>query len=347
MGTNFKMKTKHRDGVSWTYFLPRICIALSILSLSGCLEDFTMPKISGVKRTFHQAVGWKAEDFFNDATVVELCDAIEANDIAKMKRLIAEGVDVNAIGEGGVTPLLWAFVDNQPERFQLLLEHGADPNVKTTTRLNAPNAFAVGDSVTTLAASSNFVGPYEAVLQHGGDPSIVGPHKEPLLHMIVSAPISQELKKQRILLAVEYGADWNQRAWTGTIVNTAVAAFQQWELALWLLERGVDPDVYRAGNYSKLVDSVAAQQDRLTPASEAEYSRVIEWLESNGQNIDAARRDYSELIKIRSPPARKQFIDRKIADQVRQGLRPDPKLDAEAQDEWYAERRRAKRNKAE
>ncbi|SMP66493.1 hypothetical protein SAMN06265222_1102 [Neorhodopirellula lusitana] len=306
-----------------------------------------MPKIPGVKRTFHQAVGWEAEDFFNDSAVVELCSAIEANDIAKMKRLITEGVDVNAIGEGGATPLLWAFVDNQPERFQLLLERGSDPNVKTTTRLNAPNAFAVGDSVTTLAAQSYFVGPYEAVLQHGGDPSIVGPHKQPLLHMLVRAPISLELKKKRILMAVEHGADWNQRGMNGTIVNTAVAAFQQWELALWLLERGVDPDVYRAGNYSKLVDSVVAKQDRLRPAREAAYSRLIEWLESDGQNINAARRDHSELIAIRSPPARKRFIDRKIREQVRQGLRPDPKLDAEAQDEWYAERRRAKRNKAE
>ncbi len=311
------------------------------------MDDLTKMKIPGVKRTFHQAVGWEPEDFFNDSAVIELCDAIEANDIEKMKRLIAGGVDVNAIGEGGATPLLWAFVDNQPERFQLLLEHGADPNVKTTTRLNAPNAFAVGDSVTTLAAQSYFVGPYEAVLQHGGDPSIVGPHKQPLLHMIVSAPISQELKKKRILMAVEYGADWNQRGMNGTIVNTAVAAFQQWELALWLLESGVDANVYRAGNYSQLVDSVIAKGQQLRPARRAPYERVIEWLESNGENLDAARKDYSELISYRSPPARKRFIDRKIAEQVRQGLRPDPSLDAEAQDEWYAERRRAKRNKAE
>ncbi|MBB3209868.1 hypothetical protein FHS27_005713 [Rhodopirellula rubra] len=106
-----------------------------LLSLiTGCMEDLTTLKIPGVKRTFHQAVGWKAEDFFNDSAVIELCDAIEANDVAKMKQLIAEGVDVNAVGDGGVTPLLWAFVDNQPERFQLLLEHGADPNDSESVR---------------------------------------------------------------------------------------------------------------------------------------------------------------------------------------------------------------------
>jgi hypothetical protein len=322
-------------------------MALSILSLSGCLEDFTMPKIPGVKRTFHQAVGWEAEDFFNDSAVVELCDAIEANDIAKMKRLIAEGVDVNAIGEGGVTPLLWAFVDNQPERFQLLLEHGADPNVKTTTRLNAPNAFAVGDSVTTLAAQSYFVGPYEAVLHHGGDPSIIGPHEQPLLHMIVSAPIALELKKKRILMAVEYGADINQKDSMGTIARTAVAAFQQWELALWLLQQGVDPHYYRPGESINMVGSALMHGERLTPSRKEAYEKLLQWFREEGYDLDSIRESSQQLREIRVPNSKNRFIEREIAKQVREGLRPDPKLDAEAQDEWYAERRRAKRNKAE
>jgi len=319
-----------------------------LLSLiTGCMEDLTTLKIPGVKRTFHQAIGWEAEDFFNDSAVIELCKAIEANDLAKMKRLIAEGVDVNAIGEGGVTPLLWAFVDNQPERFQLLLENGADPNVKTTTRLNAPNAFAVGDSVTTLAASSYFVGPYEAVLQHGGDPSIVGPHEQPMLHIIVRAPISQELKKKRILMAVEYGADINQKNSMGTIAATAVGAFQQWELALWLLQQGVDPHYYRPVESTNIVGVALSHEDRLTPSRKESYEKLMQWFREDGYDLEAIRESSRQIREIRVPSSRKRFIQRKIAEQVRQGLRPDPSLDAETQDEWYAERRRARQRQAE
>ncbi|WP_201766789.1 ankyrin repeat domain-containing protein [Rhodopirellula sp. SWK7] len=332
-------KQRHR-------LFPTYCLLLLTLSV-GCFDDGVRLKIPGVKRTFHEAVGWKAEDFFNDSAVVELCNAIEANDIATMKRLIAEGVDVNAIGEGGVTPLLWAFVDNQPERFQLLLENGADPNVKTTTRLNAPNAFAVGDSVTTLAASSYFVGPYEAVLQHGGDPSIVGPHKQPMLHVIVAAPISQELKKKRILMAVEYGADINQKDSKGTIGRTAVAAFQQWELALWLLQQGVDPHYYPPHDDTNMVGSALSHGELITPGRKEAYEKLLQWFREDGYDLEAIQETTRQLREIKVIKSRKRFIQRKIAEQVRQGLRPDPNLDAEAQDEWYAERRRARQRQAE
>jgi hypothetical protein len=34
---------------------------------------------------------------------------------------------VNAKGKGNMTPLLWAYFDDRPQRLLLLLEHGADP----------------------------------------------------------------------------------------------------------------------------------------------------------------------------------------------------------------------------
>jgi hypothetical protein len=49
--------------------------------------------------------------------VIALCKATEANDIAEIDRLVAAGADVNAQGEGNMTPLLWAYPDNKLERF--------------------------------------------------------------------------------------------------------------------------------------------------------------------------------------------------------------------------------------
>src|SRR5262249_17216644 len=37
---------------------------------------------------WHQRVGWKAEDYFEDEKVISLCHAIEESDVAKMEQLI-------------------------------------------------------------------------------------------------------------------------------------------------------------------------------------------------------------------------------------------------------------------
>ena len=66
-------------------------------------------------------MGWVAEEFFTDAKVISLCHAIESEDLKLMRQLIDTGADVNAIGEGGMTPLLWAFPDNKIENRLLSL----------------------------------------------------------------------------------------------------------------------------------------------------------------------------------------------------------------------------------
>jgi ankyrin repeat protein len=94
---------------------------------------------------WHELHGWKAADFFTDPQVIALCDAIAANDVARMKERIAAGADVNARGKGNMTPLLWAFVDNKPERFRLLLEAGANPNVYIESDFGIRQAFSRRD----------------------------------------------------------------------------------------------------------------------------------------------------------------------------------------------------------
>jgi hypothetical protein len=48
----------------------------------------------------------KAELFF-EPNMVQLLKSIQKNDISTAKQLIAEGVDLNALGDEGITPLLW------------------------------------------------------------------------------------------------------------------------------------------------------------------------------------------------------------------------------------------------
>src|SRR5262249_52448878 len=146
--------------------------------------------------------GWKAEDYFHDPKVVELCHAIEANDIAEIDRLVAAGANVNAQGKGKMTPLLWSFFDNKLERFKLLLEHGADPNVVVESDFESHGAVSSGESVTFLACKTRFPGYFDAVFAHGGDSnlpcsSFMGNQDTPLFTVIASGAGD---KKQRIKL---------------------------------------------------------------------------------------------------------------------------------------------------
>ena len=58
-----------------------------------------------------------------------LIQAVQRCDIEAMKEAIAEGADLNEI-DCGMTPLLWAILGGYFDAVKLLLENGADPNVR-------------------------------------------------------------------------------------------------------------------------------------------------------------------------------------------------------------------------
>ena len=55
------------------------------VSLFGCDISFG---------SWHAKHGWKAVNHFDDPEVVELCGAIEAKDLAEVKRLVNAGANV-------------------------------------------------------------------------------------------------------------------------------------------------------------------------------------------------------------------------------------------------------------
>jgi hypothetical protein len=85
-------------------------------SLIGCSEMANRPN-----ELWHTKFRWSALDYFEDPKVIALCHAIEADNIAEIDRLAADGANVNTQGDGKMTPLLWAYPDNKLERFTRLL----------------------------------------------------------------------------------------------------------------------------------------------------------------------------------------------------------------------------------
>ena len=256
------------------------------------------------QHSFHVKFDWKAQDFFTDPKAIALCQAIEADDLPEIDRLVAAGANVNDRGSGNMTPLMWAYPDNKLQRFQRLLKHGADPNVVITTHLKVPSGFQPGDSVTILSAGTWFPGYFQQVLQHGGDPNLQDKWGDSSLHAIVRAPIADKL--QRIQMALKHGANINaQSSGQKTPVMLAVTWGGQYDLAPSLLELGSDPTILALDGKRSLIGIVVAEEalPRSASGQQAEdFQRLLSWLIEHGQDADKARQEYQERMKNKPPP---------------------------------------------
>ena len=276
------------------------CFSFVVLcSVGGCGLLSVMPGW-----TLHRLFGWKAEDYFTDPQVIGLCLAIESNDLAAMERLVESGADVNAQGKGKITPLLWAFPDNNLPRFRWLLEHGADPNVVVESGFGTKGRIRVGDSVTHLACSTSFPGYFDAVFDHGGDPNLpfamklgvgVADQNHPPLKAVTSAlGLKPDEKQKRIKRLIALGADMNVLTPSYTPVMYAVLWPGQFDLALLMLEAGADFRMYMDNDYKRLVHVVAMQEDRLdeySPEKREKFRELVKWLEDHGESYEEAKAD--------------------------------------------------------
>ena len=285
------MTTHHVAGLR---FVGLLAVTGLPFLLAGCEEVARVLPTS----SWHQKCGWEAEDYFEDPQVVALCEAIEANDVAEIDRLVAAGADVNAQGKGKRTPLLWAFPDNKLDRFRRLLEHGADPNVVIESDFNTHGGMSAGDSVTHMACRTAYSGYFEAVFDHGGDVNLqrksrVGLHDTPLFSVIKFGGAD---KKKKIRTLLSKGADINHMngAWLTPPMQAATWG-GQYDIALLLLKAGADHGVYRPRSNSKLIHSVASEAIRRSatwsPQRERDYQQLVQWLEDHGESVDEARAD--------------------------------------------------------
>ncbi len=290
-----------------------LAIVLISLLFAGCAE------MSPQAKTFHQNFNWKAEDYFDDAQVVALCRAIEANDLKEIDRLIAAGANVNAKGKDNMTPLLWAFPDNKLERFTKLLEHGADPNVIIKSDLNTHGGFRAGDSVTHMACRTEFPGYFEAVFAHGGDPNLMKngaiTGDTPLFSVLNGLASNKDGKIQFL---IKKGADLNHMngAWATPVMEAASGG--QYSLASTLLQAGADFKIYMPKSNTRLVHIVVGEERRTpawTPQQAADYEKLVKWLEDHGESIEQARSDNKRWQSwMTTPDEYRRKMDTEIAE---------------------------------
>lgn len=202
---------------------------------------------------WHAKVGWNATDFFDDKDVVKLCKAIERNDLEEIRKLIAEGVNLNSLGKGNMTPLLWAYPDRKFERFRLLVEAGADPNVVPVSDFGVGGRdmhavpgvyfgyldirFIKGISINQLVCNARDNRYFFSVMKNGGDPNqtTAGCKSSPIVLVLEMHRDGPE--KLKTLL--ENGAKVNPKG--GSPLIEAINRESFWAVKQ-LAEAGADPN---------------------------------------------------------------------------------------------------------
>ncbi len=209
---------------------------------------------------WHAKVGWRAENYFTDPRVIELCQAIEINDLERMRVLIDQGADVNASGKKNMTPLLWAFPDLKFERFEMLLEAGADPNIIAAASVKPQRHrfqpilnphfpafynFTKGSSVNLLTYQAPDKRYWRAVLKHGGDVNQISPSKyhNSLLHTVLDNGM-HHWERDEVMSAVKAlvkkGANLKTVSYHGQPPLSKAIENKQYEIAIFLVQSGAE-----------------------------------------------------------------------------------------------------------
>jgi len=174
--------------------------------------------------------------FFTNKQVLSLILAAEKGNVETIKELVAAGVNINTIGEGGITPLTWAILSNNYNGISGLLNNGADPNLSS----------ARYGSVVALAAGGEDIEILEALLKHGGDPDSFNYRgRTPLLTSIGQ----HRWNNMRLLL--KYGGDINKLDIHQNFTPLILAASHgQYEQVYYLLTHGADYKVKDRNSYT-------------------------------------------------------------------------------------------------
>ena len=215
------------------------------------------------------------ETMFPDESVRALAKAAAKGRVKTVEELVDSGVDVNASGTKGATPLFWAM--SNYNGFKKLLELGADPNV---TYGNGGSIMHIG-----IWVEDNRI--LETALEHGGNPNLVikGSIFEdtPIFRAVSQAALGRGEEKIGILL--DAGANINAQDKFGWTPLMRAGSHVGSDLVIYLLERGAD---YKIKNNAgrTLANLIAEKAGRLIPKAELERLKVVEWLESRGVAVE-------------------------------------------------------------
>jgi len=194
--------------------------------------------------------GRSAQEAFHDEGVVNLLKAAKMNDAKEAKNLIDGGVNVNAVGQDGATPLIWMLGLQDLRAMRLLLDLGADPNQYVAGGVSPP---------VKLAAGGGKLEALRLLLDYGADPNVVYGNRTPLMMAIQGS----HLDCAELLL--QHGADINFAHGSLSALSEAVFHVQYGD-AIWLLNHGYTHDLPMARRMLEMKTPRPGQEELKTKA---------------------------------------------------------------------------------
>lgn len=168
----------------------------------------------------------KPDEIFIDFGPRRLAEAAKRGDRDLINKLVDEGVDVNARGKYGVTPIFSALQCGSLEGMKVLLKRGADPNAIWET----------GDSVVHIAAGMKDPQFLRMLLDHGGSSNLVNPR-------IQETPIFEAVSpegKINLDALIHEGANVNFQNRLGQTPMMIAVALNQYDVVYKLLDADAD-----------------------------------------------------------------------------------------------------------
>lgn len=183
---------------------------------------------------------WASVDWFEDKKTLDLCEAIEKNDLDEMQRLIDLGADANAKGRDNMPLVLWAFPKG-PKVLETLLENGADPNIVFESSYGAsPELVVPGSSLLLFAVLTlwnddrKFDDCVDLLLKYDANPNLGE-------RSCLAASLLIYNNREPFYSLLNAGADVNPKDyWYGYPVVNAISHPKELQT---LLERGANYDV--------------------------------------------------------------------------------------------------------
>jgi len=173
------------------------------------------------------------EMFPTDRRLRSLAFAASNGDVKKIDQIVANGFDVNTIGDRGLPAAFWVLYNPNPEGFKRLLEHGANPDILLKT------SFAGKEYYTSLIheAAGRYVDAeyLKMILEIGnGNPNLTLPDSG-------TRPIQEAVypgKEEAFALLYNAGAEVNYSDKYHSLLDNTFSA-SNYELGFFLLEQGV------------------------------------------------------------------------------------------------------------
>ena len=200
----------------------------------------------------HRVGGKAAAEVFADPQLAKLATSACLGDVSGIERAIETGMNPNATGLDGVTPLYWAQNCGNLAGMEALLKAGANPNAPVADRQFTPVDLAAGIPNPEILA---------LLLRYGGDPNAVYERSPWTALRVAFALGMQEKGWENYYNLLNAGADINRVHKNETIAEFA-ASLNQFDKVMELLERGY---TVRVDNLEELVyfaddESIGADQ---------------------------------------------------------------------------------------